>query len=131
MGARSMAQNPQPATPIQSATTRKRLRSESSMSRSIMRGVPHSAKRSPAVLNKFQSSACIYASKSKSPERHQERQLRSELQKGIRSGGKNEACTAPEVNAAEPRNPSEKLRSGASPRAMPEHLRRPSSVDAE
>src|SRR6266404_1373657 len=37
----------------------------------------------------------------------------------------------PELNAEEPRNPSEKFRSGASPRAMPEHLRRPSSVDAE
>jgi len=33
-------------------------------------------------------------------------------------------CKVREANAAEPRNPSEKFRSGVSPQAMPEHLGR-------
>jgi len=61
-------------------------------------------------------------------ERHQETQLRRELQKRIRSGGKRRACTVPVVNAAEPRNPSEKLPSMASPEVTQEDPSRPSQA---
>src|SRR5882724_3428679 len=109
IGARSIAHKPQPAIPIQSATTRKRLRSESSMSRSIMRSIQRSSNRNAAVQNIYGQMHTSLPPNRQAEERHQETQLRRELQKRIRLGGKRRAYTTRVENAAEPQSPNVKL----------------------
>src|SRR5258707_10236377 len=109
IGARSIAHKPQPAIPIQSATTRKRLRSESSISRSIMRGFQRRPSRNAAVQNIYGRMHTSLPPNRQAEERHQETQLRKELQKRIRSGGKHRACIVRAANAVEPGIPKERL----------------------
>jgi len=50
----------------------------------------------------------------------------STVEQRIRSGGKSEGCTVREANAAEPRNPSERLRGTSLPAVKQEYRSRPS-----
>src|SRR5882724_10758081 len=109
IGARSIAHKPQPAIPTQSATTRKRLRRESSMSRSIMCGFQRRPSRNAAVQNIYGRMRTSLPPNRQAEERHQETQLRREFQKRIRLGGKRRAYTTRVENAAEPQSPNVKL----------------------
>src|SRR6266481_5106592 len=123
IGARSIAHKPQPAIPIQSATTRKRLRSESSMSRSIMCSFQRRPSRDPAVQNIYGRMHTSLPPNRQAEERHQETQLRRELQKRIRLGGRSRACITREANAAEPQNQDGTVLDTNSPGWMPEFLK--------
>src|SRR5215472_5900907 len=102
MGARNIAHKPQPAIPIQSATTRKRLRSASSMRRSIMRSSPCDDRRNSWIYGNSTSIHTSLPPNRRVGEGHQETQFREELRRQIRSAARNEACTVPGGSAAEP-----------------------------
>src|SRR5215472_2566588 len=122
MGARNIAHKPQPAIPIQSATTRKRLRSASSMRRSIMRSSPCDDRRNSWIYGNSTSIHTSLPPNRRVGERHQETQFREKLRRQIRSRGRNEACTVPGGSAAEPPNRRRSPRETAELEAKAKHL---------
>src|SRR6266849_3325083 len=75
IGARSIAHSPQAAMPIQSATTRKRLRSEISRRRSIMSNFPRKKCQNPVLCKNPQQMRTSLPPKGQPDERHQERYI--------------------------------------------------------
>src|SRR6516165_4587723 len=122
IGARSMAHKPQPAIPIQSTTTRNRLRSESSMRRSIMVSGSCDERRNTGRTGIPNQCTHLCLRIDELGERHQETQFRGELRRQVRSEGRNEACTVPGASAAEPRTRVWQFACTALPEAM---LKRP------